>query len=295
MFDDLHAYYHEHVLTAFRDFRDLLRENRAGQSKDLRAAVAACNALFHLLEHLPAEHRVKRAFVEQQCPSFAIVGDIANVAKHRNITKPTPHGAPLVSSADQLEEVLLVIEYEDDEGAYRGTRKQVRATLTDGRQIDVLCEVTNVLNFWEKFLASAGVLKEARHFAFDDGLGFRTRDDCKSGPTLQVIQGVRFRQLLQLMKYNKETGRAEVMPLPEGSQVNMELRERSRHTLEISLKNDKTGQEFQGAVTLSVEESEAVDDLPEADRAAFLNALPRVQAAYRELATQAGLLPAKPA
>jgi hypothetical protein len=56
MFDDFRAYYHENVLATYVEFRDQVQGDAAGESRDLRAAVAVCEALFHLREHLPAEH-----------------------------------------------------------------------------------------------------------------------------------------------------------------------------------------------------------------------------------------------
>jgi hypothetical protein len=284
MFDDLSAYFYENVRVAYQEFKERLAEPRAGRSVDLRLAVAACEALFHLREHLPDTHPLSRVEVEVRCPDLALVGDIANVSKHRNVTRPTPHGAPLVSSASQLKEVMCMTQYEDAEGEYRCISKQVVAELADGSLADVMHALTNVLNFWESYLTEIGVLKTATVHAYDDGLGFRPRPLNAAGPTLEVIQGVRFRQTLRLMKFNPDTGRAEPMPLPEGTQVEMQMRERPRHQVDISLRHDQSGRKFTRTVTLTLDESEALDAASEEAREELLKSFESIQGSLRELA-----------
>ena len=132
MYDDLHAYFYEYVRVAYREFKERLSEPRSGRSIDLRLAVGACEAMFHLREHLPDSHLLSRAAAEVRCPDLGLVGDIANVSKHRTVTRPTPHGDPLVTSATQLEELVSITQYEDAEGEYRCVSKQVVAELADG-------------------------------------------------------------------------------------------------------------------------------------------------------------------
>jgi hypothetical protein len=284
MFDDLHAYFYENVLVAYREFKDRLAEPRAGRSIDLRLAVRACEALFHLREHLPDVHMLSRAEAETRCPDLALVGDIANVSKHRVVSKPTPHGAPLVTSANQLKEMMSITQYEDAEGEYRWASKQVVAELADGTLTDVMRALTNVLNFWESYLAESGVLTAATVHEYDDGLGFRPRPSNEAGPTLAILQGVRFKQTLRLMAFNRDTGRAEPMPLPEGAQVRMQIRERPRHQIDITLRNDQSGREYTRTVTLTVDESEALDAASEEEYEELVKGFESMKSGFSELA-----------
>lgn len=68
MFDDLHAYFYENVRVAYREFKERLAEPRAGRSIDLRLAVGACEALFHLREHLPEAHALPELQQKQGVP-----------------------------------------------------------------------------------------------------------------------------------------------------------------------------------------------------------------------------------
>jgi hypothetical protein len=284
MFDDLHAYFYENVRVAYREFKERLVEPRAGRSVDLRLAVGACEALFHLREHLPEAHALSRAEAEARCPDLALVGDIANVSKHRTVTKPTPHGAPLLTSATQLQEIINMIHYEDAEGEYRCLSKQVVARLADGTLADVMRAQTNVLNFWENYLTEIGVLKVATVHTYDDGLGYRPRPPHTGAPTFEILRGVRFRQTLQLMKFNPDTGRAEPMPLPEGAKARMQIRRRPRHQVDITLRHDESGREFTRTITLTEDESEALDAASEEDYEALLEGFESMRNGFNELA-----------
>jgi hypothetical protein len=284
MFDDLHAYFYENVRVAYRELKDRLAEPRFGRSIDLRLAVRACEALFHLREHLPDAHPLSRAEAEKRCPDLALVGDIANVSKHRAVTRRTPHGAPLVISATQLKEFMSVTQYEDADGEYRCVSKQVVAELADGTLADVMRALTNVLNFWESYLAEIGVLNAATDHAYDDGLGLRPRPPIAAGPTLEIFKGVRFRQIARLMKFNPDTGRAEPMPLPEGAQVRMQICERPRHQVDITLHQDESGHEFTRTVVLTADESEALDAALKEDYEELLNSFESIKSGFSELA-----------
>lgn len=284
MFDDLHAYFYENVRVAYRDFKERLAEPRAGKSIDLRLALGACEALFHLREHLPEAHALSRTAAEARCPDLALVGDIANVSKHRTITKPTPHGAPLLTSAAQLHEIINIIQYEDAEGEYWCISKQVVAKLADGTLADVMQAQTNALNFWENYLTEIGVLKVATIHSYDDRLGYRPRPSHAVRPTLEILQGVRFCQTLQLMKFNSDTGRAEPMPLPKGTKARIQLRTRPRHQVDITLRHDESGRESTRTITLTEDESEMIDAAPEKDHESLLNGFESMRNGFKEFA-----------
>lgn len=284
MFDDLHAYFYENVRVAYREFKERLAEPRAGRSIDLRLAVGACEALFHLREHLPEAHALSRTEAEARCPDLALVGDIANVSKHRTATKPTPHGTSLVTSATQLQEIMSIVHYEDAEGEYELLSKQVVAKFADGTFADVMQALTNVLNFWESYLADIEVLKVATFHTYDDGLGFRSRPPHAVRPTFEILQGVRFHQTLHLMKFNPDTGRAEPMLFPEGTKAKIQIRKRPRHRIDIALRHDQSGKESTRTITLTEDESETLDAAPEEDYEDLLKGFESVRNGFSELA-----------
>ncbi len=289
MFDDLAAYYHENVVAAFIAYRETSKDGVAGRSRDLREAIIAATALFHLREHLPKSGAPSRTEVERLCPDYALLGDVVNAAKHKFISQNTPHGAPLVSDAERLSETLLVIEYEDAAGAYRCTQKTVVAKLADGTERNLLEVLTNVMNFWEVHLHSLGVLSKQRTFVFEPQVRYRTRAECEQiRLDFQIVQGHRFKQSMQLLRFNASTGQAVPIDLT-GSKLTFRIY-KPRFDFDVSLRHEASGKEYTRTVMLSEEENETLAEMAtDEERQAFAANLPSALAALRELAAEAGI------
>jgi hypothetical protein len=290
MFDDLAAYYHENVVSSFVAYRDVSNDGVAGRSRDLRNALVAATALFHLREHLPVGGP-SRADVERRCPDYALLGDLVNAAKHKSLTAKTPHGAPLVNDATDLVEQLAFIEYEDSAGTYRYVQKNVVVKLADGTERNLLEVLTNVVNFWEQHMLSVGVLLTARTFMHDSDVRARTRAECEENRlNFEVIQGQRFLQTMHLMRFNYKTGKADPIDLT-GSKLNFRIH-RPQFDIELSLTHDASGKAFKRTITLTEDENAMLSRMSnDAERENFVNGLPTAQAALQQLAVEAGLAP----
>ena len=288
MFDDLAAYYHENVVASFVEYRDICNDGVAGRSRDLRAALDAASALFHLREHLPGT-LPSRAEVERLCPDYALLGDVVNASKHKALSSSTPHGAPLVTDAGNLLEQIAFIEYEDDAGTYRYVQKSVVVKVSDGSERDLLEILTSVINFWEGHMLSLGVLSKARAFTHDSGIRYRSRSECEANRlTFEIAQGQRFHQNMRLLRFNETTGRAEPIELT-GSKVRFQIY-KPKYDIELSLTHDASGKTFKTEITLTEEESVIVSHMSsDEERQAYVNSLPAAQAALRQLAVDAGL------
>ena len=289
MFDDLAAYYHENVVTEFVDYRDTSKDGVAGRSRDLRRALVAATALFHLREHLPTSSAISRRDVEQQSPDYALLGDAVNSAKHKELTQNTPHGAPLVNQAASLSERQVLIEYNDDAGSYRHAIKTVIIKLADGSERNILEVMTNVINHWESRLHTLGVLTSARVFSYENPIRRRTRSECNGGRLdLEIVQGQRFLQSMQLLRFNDVTGKAEPVDLT-GATIRGAICKPS-YEFEVSLTHDASGKEFKKSVLLTESESMELHALStDAEREAFAFATQTARAALEELAVTAGL------
>ncbi|MCB8749039.1 hypothetical protein LHU53_19300 [Rhodoferax sp. U2-2l] len=235
MFDELATYYHDNVVEAFVAYRDTSRDGLAGRGRDLREAIVAASALFHLREHLPNVIALSRLKAEKLCTDYALLGDIVNAAKHKSITQPTPHGAPLVNNVGKLKELLLNIEYEDTEGVYRCTKKTVVATLVDGTERNLLEVLTNVMNFWESHLYRLGVFSKQRTFVFEPPVRYRTRSECEQiRLDHQVVQGQRYQPAYQFLRFDTRTGQARPIDLT-GCKLDMRIY-KPRFNFNVSLK-----------------------------------------------------------
>jgi len=172
MFDDLNAHFHEHLVPLYVRHREIREKAKAGLSRDLQAATATANALYHFREHLPQSHAMSRAKVAAQCPDHDLVGDIANVSKHAELTR----GVPKVSHAQSVCEIIVLTEFSDDKGIFTDARKLVTVKLDDGTERDVFDILTNVINFWGQQLALWGVLKDYNLFPSQPGRSIQDRN-----------------------------------------------------------------------------------------------------------------------
>lgn len=288
MFDDLAAYYHEDVVTAYVDYRDTSGDGIAGRSRDLRRALIAATALFHLREHLP-HPQPSRAEIERLCPDYALIGDVVNAAKHRTVTSRTPHGPPFVTDATQLGEQITLTEYTDEEGVYRYAQKFVVVKLQDGGERNLLDVLTNVINFWERHLNELGVLAEARMFEHGNMIRYRSRAESEANRlNFEIVKGQRFHQSMRLLRFNNATGKAEPIDLT-GSELKFRIY-KPNFEIDLSLVHEATGREFKRKITLSEEESEIVASLQtDSEKQEYINALPVAQEALHQLAVEAGL------
>lgn len=289
MFDDLATYYHEDVVSAFLAYRDVSNNGVSGRSRDLRQALTAATALFHLRQHLPSGGQLSRADVERLCPDYALLGDVVNVAKHGRLNSRTPHGAPLVTNAENLDEVLIIIEYTDDAGPYRFVQKSVIVKLDNGSERDLLEVLTNVINFWERHMARLDVIVAARTFQYNHDPRPRTRAECEAIRTdFEGVQGLRFRQRMRLLRFDNKTGKATPIDLT-GATISARIY-RPRFDIDLTLSQKVSGKEFKTTLTLSEDESAEVSRMSDgAEIEAFIVGLPAAQAALQKLAAEAGL------
>jgi hypothetical protein len=289
MFDDLAAYYHENVVSAYVDHRDIKRSGIAGRSRDIRSATIAAEALFHLREHLSA-HKPSRATIERQCPEYGLLADIANATKHKQISRQTPHGPPLVNDAEQIKEQIVLTEYKDADGEYHFTEKTVVVTLSDGSTRDLFEVLTVVINYWENFLFSQGILTTARTFLDGSNAHPKTREECKQSQLdIEIIQGHRFHQAWKLQRFNYQTQKVEPVDLT-GSQVKFNVYKPS-YEIDLSLTHDASGKEFKKTIALCEEENEILLKCKtDEERQTYVQSLSSAQEAMRQLAKKAGLV-----
>ena len=104
MFDDLAAYFHENVITTYKEYLNVRDVQTAGGSNDVRSGIIAASALYHFREHLPSFYKKKRIDVVNSCPDYALLGDVVNASKHKILTR----GTPQLANANSIEEIVLI-------------------------------------------------------------------------------------------------------------------------------------------------------------------------------------------
>lgn len=285
MFDDLATYFYEHVVRSFEEYLDVKNSGKAGRSRDVRAAVNAATAIYHLREHLPHSHRLSHGTVTSHCADYSLLRDIVNASKHHTLT----HGTPQVSDATQIEEQIVTTQYQDAEGLFHTHEKVVFVKLANGSERDVLEVMINVMNFWQTFLHSIGAISKPRNYSIPVIAQPRSRAEAgDSRLDFELVKGLRFRQSIRLQKYNYVTGKIELMDL-KGGQLKFNLYMPNAE-LDLTLKNELLRKEFRKKIALTEKESIEFGLLKtDREKQAYLEKLSSAQQVVRELAAEAGL------
>lgn len=296
MFDDIAAYFYENVVRSFNEYNRTKTSGVAGGSNDIRTAMAAASALFHLRDHLPQSFDLSRTKAERLCAEYGVLADIANTSKHRALDAPTPHGAPLLKSAADLKEQIVITDYCDQEGAYKHVEKRVIAELTDGTTRDVLEILTNVMNFWQTYLHDKGVIAKPHIYDVGSAEQPKSRAEANDGQLdLEIIPGVRFAATMLLRKYNYATGKHEPIDLT-GCEAQFTISKPQPYQFDLSLTHEPSGTTLKRTAKLTDDENYAFASLrTDEERQTYLSRLPSVQAAFKEMHAEAQALQAKTA
>ncbi len=272
-------YFVSTFVTAYEEYLAAGLKRSSGRSRDLRAAIVAAEALYHFREHLPGGKPPSRSAIAKLCPDYNLVADVTNLAKHRRLTK----GRPQLQSIEDIEELIVTTEYKDERGAYRHCEKVIMLKLRDGSQRDLRGVLTNVINFWIDELGHKGLARKRPHFALTATKEPRARSECDDRElTLEILQGLRFRQIFKLQQYNYDTGRVEPIDLT-GNHARFTIRKPS-YELAFSLTHQATGYTIERAAKLTDEESAVLNSLETSEaQEEYLASLPQVRQVLRVL------------
>lgn len=281
MFDDLAGYFHENVIATFKEYKDQRSLPSSGTNRDVRLAIAAATALYHFREHIPASHQKSRTEISRTCPDYNLLGDIVNAAKHRKITR----GSPTIVSADEIYEEVVSTEYIDDKGPYRHVEKVVTVKFLDGSTRDLYDILVNVLNMWIDDLGIIGISPVPQHVP-PVSLAIPKRTEARR-LDLVIQKGLRFHQNYRLQRYNYDTDRIEPIDLT-GCDVKFKIY-KPEYSIDLELKNDKTGERLTKTVKLTEKEALKLHQLEtEDEKHSFIEKLIKRKKLYEKMFEEAG-------
>jgi hypothetical protein len=279
VYDDLRAHFEQGVVGAYVEYLGAKESHSSGTSLDLRRAITAALALYHFREHIPSRHRKPVQTVRQQCPAYAILNDVANAAKHNTLRRRRAR----IAAASQVKEVWVRTQYQDDLGSYCHIEKTVVVSLSRGQKLDLLEIMTEVMNYWCKELHNIGVLASAKSWPYPLHSEPRLRSQSNNGHLdLEFTRGLRFKQEMQIKRYNYETRQLEAVDLT-GWQSRFRLYA-PRYEVLVTITENGTGRRISQVVTLSAEESRKLDELQsDEERQRYISGLDRIGNALKEL------------
>jgi hypothetical protein len=270
MFDDIKILFFEKVIPEYQGYVRIKKEDSAGRSKDVSAAINAASSLFHFREHLPEPHRKSRRALAAICPDYDLIGDITNVSKHAEIDRNNPQ----ITKAENIYEQIVITEYRDKDGPYHVTEKTVIAELDDGTKRNVEDILTNVINMWIDELSAENLIDTLDHFPLRDTLLIPERQASgESAPLdLALTQGLGTTIRAQMMRYNYEIGKAEPIDLSDSTvSFNVYKQDAPKKTIDIIFTHTTTGEQHEISVGLSPEQETALAKLDnDRDRSEFV-------------------------
>jgi hypothetical protein len=266
MFDDLKAQFFEGIIEPYQEYVRVRNTSESGLNKDLRNAIDVATALYHFREHFPQQQQKTRSQLAQICPDYDLLGDVVNASKHGNLTR----GTPQITSAQDIYEEVRITQYEDQQGEYWGSAKDVVVELQDGSHRDLYTIITNVVNMWIDELHGIGIISDNQKFSVGNrDIPPRMSESGASTLDLRMLQGVRFKQRMRVQKYNYQTGQIEPVDL---SGYNAKMRIYTpQYSVDVELKDQSTGDIVKKTINLTEEQSQEFFRLTdETEQQAFL-------------------------
>jgi hypothetical protein len=248
MFDNARKYAVENALPSYREFIDHYKNGMWGENQLLRKGINAAISLYHMREHLPGHLRPRFADLENDCPDYGLLRDIANVAKHYNITRNNP----AISNANQLYEIMTTTYYADEQGEFTAPQLEVRIKLNNGGERDMAEVLYNIMSMWRDTLDDLGVvnLKSPTPLAPNQVL---TREEAaQKNADMKITQGEAYRLQFQIFKYNYEKNKREPINLT-GYHARFRVYSPPKE-VEIEISIPELGIEFDYKVPLSKEQ-----------------------------------------
>jgi hypothetical protein len=272
VFDDLASLFYHNVVSAYDQYVSIRDGNTSGRNRHTRTALEAAIALFHFREHLPSEHAKTRAQVVAECPDYRLVADVTNATKHRTLDRDTSEGPPLVKSAEDIEETTVVTRYADEQGEYTDARTLVFVSCNDGALRNLDIALTNVLNYWGSELKRLDIVAYVPREAPElSGARVVLRSQARVY-NKEIIQGLRFKERLQLMKFDAVKGCAVPIDLT-GAKIEYRIY-KPRYSVNITLNSPGLDEPIKHTLDLTEEQSFAVAELKtDAERISYINSV----------------------
>jgi hypothetical protein len=255
------------VLEPFDKYTAERTAGTVGGHRHLQSALRVAEAAFNLREHFPEGRRKTRTQVVSECPDYRLIGDASNAVKHKQLTKPTSEGPPIVKGAEDIHDALVCVEFEDPEGKYVDVETEIQVICTDGVSRSLDFALTNVVNYWGNELVRLGIIsgyqdrRQSEH-----GKRLVSRADSRR-PNLEMRRGLPWQQRYQIMKFNVHKRLAEPVNL-KGANIQWRMYA-PQYSFTVSIKT-KGGDEYEASIPASDEDSLAYSLLnSDAERKSF--------------------------
>lgn len=247
MWTNFENYFHENIIEKFKEYKSIIKSRKKGLNKDLRVTLEMASVLYHLREHLPKHINQDLLYYTNLCSDYELIGNIANVAKHKEINRNNPK----LTKLDDVYEVEVITEFSDSHGKYYCSEKIVQIYFADKSTRNVHEIILNVINMWIDELFKVGIIKYIKPF------NFTTFKIPKRWTRLEKMDMLARKWLwishtIKLQRYNYEKWIVEPIDLT-WSTLKLHIYEQ-KYDLTLDVRNPKTNES--NKVTIKVNELE---------------------------------------
>jgi hypothetical protein len=209
---DLHSalgYFVESLIPAYEELVARLQDGTFGAKRDLQAVGIAAERCLHMADYICRDPNYgtkiagsprSTAYVGNlttKYPWFPIARDIANVFKHRKVSRTDN---PTLTSMDAIEEAIVLVKHEDDDGPFYVAEKIVLVRLLNGEIYQAEDVVRGCIAEWASEMQALGIMAD---FPFGKVRKWRAeRVDFPEGTAMNVLfdhgMPVQFRHVLRV-------------------------------------------------------------------------------------------------
>lgn len=276
--EELAALFHEQAVATYQDFVTQVESKPYGNSQDLRSGLLAALAIYHFREQLSEPLELSTEAVVLRCPDYALVRDVADIAKHRKLDRASAK----LRGPESLQELVVVTLYRDEVGEYRHAEKRVELRLPNGETRSLADILMTVLAFWKDHLRKHGIPVLPIELGNPTAEEPRPRSKC-SDVSVSVIPGLRATLAYKIQRFNYDTGEIEPVDL-SGRELHYRIFEPT-YTVDVVLRDKRTGRRNHARiVVLNPDQAKAFDELEtDGARQEFLANTWQVKDAYARL------------
>jgi len=267
MFENTRKYLVEYVLPSYQEFLEHRSNSEWGENQLLRKGIDTATAFFHLREQIPPAKRPTKTALKAQYPDYGLIADIANAAKHHEITNDNPR----ISNALQIYEAMIITRFEDEQGQFYSHQLEVFVKLDDGTELKLVRILYSVMCMWRDVLQALGIinLNAIEPLTIDQPI---TRDEAsRRRANMRITRGEEYKWHFRMMVYDYKKNFAVPMDL---AGMNFQFRilklpERVPMCIHISNSNTEVDVDFD--IPLSEEQASQYVSLEDDDqKMAFL-------------------------
>jgi hypothetical protein len=251
----------QNVRVAYQDFFDARKNTKFGENKLLRLGINAATNLYHLREHFTPVPRFSD--VVARCPDYTLVRDIANISKHKTITRYNPQ-------VKNLLEYRLQALYEDEKGSYQNCRVEVLVSFANGPGKPLADILFNVMSMWCVWLRQNNIIVNLANPESVTLPNFVKREDAVSVP-LEILASEKRNLRCRVVKYDPITDELRPVDLT-GAKIELQTAVPPRFVgVKLQIPEHQISADVD--IPLTEEQGERYIELPQHERARYVFSL----------------------